>query len=121
MIQVDTLVVVDGIIDTRRGKPQIIANSFERIESLREKYQDKIQLQLDIDTSRIDHDDLEKIAALFEQHKGQTNVSLNVLSSEAKKPFAMHVRKFVIDPSDELLKGLKLVIGEESVILRRSK
>ncbi|HEX6981840.1 MAG TPA: DNA polymerase III subunit alpha [Balneolaceae bacterium] len=121
MIQVDTLVVVDGTIDTRRGKPQIIANSFERIESLREKYQDKIQLELDIDTSRINNGDLEKVAALFEQHKGQTNVSLNVLSCEAKKPFAMHVRKFVIDPNDELLKGLKSVIGEESVVLSRSK
>ncbi|HET6527425.1 MAG TPA: DNA polymerase III subunit alpha, partial [Balneolaceae bacterium] len=121
MIQVDTLVVVDGTIDTRRGKPQIIASSFERIESLREKYQDKIHLQLDIDTSRLENDDLEKIAGLFEQHKGQTNVSLNVLSSEAKKPFAMHVRKFVIDPNDELLGRLRSVIGDESVVLRRNK
>src|SRR5699024_9502619 len=103
MIQVDTVVVIDGNIDTRRGEPQIIANSFDRIESMREKYQDQIELKLDIDTSRIEDNELRQMAELFRQHQGQTNVRFNVLSKEAKRPFAMHVRKFVIDPNDELL------------------
>ncbi|WP_372639263.1 DNA polymerase III subunit alpha, partial [Fodinibius sp.] len=120
MIQVDTLVVVDGSIDTRRGKPQIIANSFERIESMREKYQDQIELKLDIDTSQVDQEELHEMANLFEQNQGQTNVRFNVLSKEAKRPFAMHVRKFVVDPNDELLGGLKSLLGKESVALKRS-
>jgi DNA polymerase-3 subunit alpha len=120
MIQVDTLVVVDGHIDTRRGHPQIIANNFERIASMREKYQDQIELKLDIDTNYIEEEDLEQMADLFKQHQGQTDVRFNVLSSEAKRPFAMHVRKFVIDPNDELLGGLKSLIGEEAVSLTRT-
>ncbi len=120
MIQVDTLVVVDGSIDTRRGKPQIIANSFERIESMREKYQDQIELKLDIDTTQIDEEELHQMADLFQKHQGQTNVRFNVLSKEAKRPFAMHVRKFVIDPNEELLKGLKTLLGDESVALSRN-
>lgn len=120
MIQVDTLVVVDGSIDTRRGKPQIIANSFERIESMREKYQNQIELKIDIDTSQVDEEQLHRMADLFEQHQGETNVRFNVLSKEAKRPFAMHVRKFVVDPNDELLGGLKSLVGNESVNLRRN-
>lgn len=119
MIQVDTLVVVDGHIDTRRGHPQIIANKFERIESMREKYQDQMELKLDIDTNYINEEDLERMAELFRQHRGQTNVRFNVLSSEAKRPFAMHVRKFVVDPNEELLEGLKTLIGNDSVSLNR--
>jgi len=120
MIQVDTLVVVDGHIDTRRGHPQIIANKFERIESMREKYQDQIELKLDIDTNYINDGDLEEMAALFREHQGQTNVRFNVLSKEAKRPFAMHVRKFVIDPNEELLDNLRSLIGEDAVALNRS-
>lgn len=119
MIQVDTLVVVDGHIDTRRGHPQIIANKFERIESMREKYQDQIELKIDIDTNYIDNEDLEQMAELFQRHQGQTNVRFNVLSSEAKRPFAMHVRKFVVDPNEKLLTGLKSLIGEDAVALGR--
>ncbi len=120
MIQVDTLVVVDGSIDTRSGQPKIIANSFERIESMREKFQDKLELKLDIDTNYVTEDELEEMATLFKEHQGKTNVRFNVLSSEAKRPFAMHVRKFVVDPNEELLGGLKSIIGEDSVALAKS-
>lgn len=120
MIQVDTLVVVDGTIDTRRGKPQIIANSFERIESMREKFQNKIELELDINTKEIDDEELQQMAVLFENNQGQTSVRFNVLSKEAKRPFAMHVRKFVVEPNEELLGGLKSLIGDEAVRLEKT-
>jgi DNA polymerase-3 subunit alpha len=119
MIQVDTLVVVDGNLDTRSGQPKIIANSFERIESMREKFQDKIELMLDINTDQISDEELQQMATLFQKHQGQTNVRFNVLSSEAKRPFAMHVRKFVIDPNEELMAGLKSLVGEEAVTLKK--
>jgi len=120
MIQVDTLVVVDGSIDTRSGQPKIIANSFERIESVREKFQDKLELKLDIDTNYVTEDELHEMAGLFREHQGKTNVRFNVLSSEAKRPFAMHVRKFVVDPNEELLGNLKSLIGDEAVNLAKS-
>lgn len=119
MIQEDTRVVVDGNFDSSRGKLQVIANGFERIESMREKHQDQIELKLDIDTNYIDEYDLKRMAQLFQENQGQTNVRFNVLSSEAKRPFVMHVRKFVIDPNEELLNGLKSIIGEEAVALNR--
>jgi len=119
MIQEDTRVVIDGSFDSSRGKLQVIANNFERIESMREKYQDQIELQLDIDTNYVSEADLKTMAELFQQHQGQTNVSFNVLSKEAKRPFKMHVRKFVIDPNDELLDGLKSLIGDDAVELHR--
>lgn len=120
MIQVDTLVVVDGHVDKRSGQPKIIAKSLERIESMREKYQDKIELKLDIDTAAVTDKDLHQMASLFGKHKGQTNIRFNVLSQEAKRPFAMHARKFVIDPNEELLFELKNIIGEDAVALTKS-
>ncbi len=120
MIQVDTLVVVDGHIDTRNGPTKIIANSLERIESMREKYQDQIELQLDINTSTITEEELRDMAELFSQHKGETGIQFKVISEEAKRPFAMHSRKFVIDPNEELLDGLKDIIGRDAVALKKT-
>ncbi|MDX1671928.1 MAG: DNA polymerase III subunit alpha [Balneolaceae bacterium] len=120
LIQVDTLVLIQGHIDTRSGDPKIIARSFERIENLRDKFQGQIELQLDIDTNMVSDSDLEDMAALFKNHKGETNVRFNVISPEAKRPFAMHVRKFVIDPNEELIGSLKNIVGEDSVTLMRA-
>ncbi len=120
MLQVDTLVVIDGTTDSKSGQPKIIANSFERIESMREKYQDQLELRLEIDTSSVDEEELERMAALFGEHRGETSVRFNVISEEAKRPFAMHVRKFVVDPTEELLGELRGLVGEDAVALAKS-
>lgn len=120
LIQVDTLVVIDGSLDTRSGQPKIIANSFERIESMREKFQHKISLNVEIDTNILTDEDLQKIADLFHQNQGEANVQFNVLSSEAKRPFAMHVRKFVVEPNQELLTELKTLLGDDAVMLAKT-
>src|SRR5699024_1667000 len=80
----------------------------------------QIELKLDIDTSRIEQQELHDMAQLFEQHQGETNVRFNVLSKEAKRPFAMNVRKFVVDPNNELVAGLESILGQEAVALKRN-
>ncbi len=120
-IKVDNRVLIEGKKDARRGKVQIISRSFERLESLREKMQHKLSMQLDIDTHFVTDDDLEQMVQLFKNHKGETNIRFNVLSKEAKRPFAMHVRKFVVEPNEELMSGLKNLVGDEAVSLVKSQ
>lgn len=117
-IQVDNRVMVEGVKDARRGKLQIISKSFERLESLREKMQHKLSMKIDIDTQFITNSDLEQMAALFQNNKGETNIHFNVMSKEAKRPFAMHVRKFVVEPNEELITGLKNLVGEDAITLK---
>jgi DNA polymerase-3 subunit alpha len=87
---------------------------------MREKYQDRIELQLDIDTSSVTEEELQQMAHLFTENQGETNIQFNVMSPEAKRPFAMHSRKFVIDPTEELLNELKSLIGEDAVALKKT-
>ncbi len=119
-IQVDNRVLIEGKKDAKRGKLQIIAKSFERLESLRGKMQHELTMNVDIDTHFVSDEDLEQMAALFNEHKGETNIHFNVLSKEAKRPFAMNVRKFVVEPNEELLTGLKMLIGEDAVRLSKT-
>jgi DNA polymerase-3 subunit alpha len=66
------------------------------------------------------NDEIQQMATLFEQHQGETNIELNVLSAEAKRPFAMHVRKFVVEPNEELMSGLESILGKEAVALTKN-
>ncbi len=119
LLKPDTLVAVEGNVDTSRGDPKIIAKSFDRIENLREKNQGKIKLHLDLKTDQLENDDLKRLSDLFDQNRGNTHVSFKVHSREAGI-FDMNVRKFVIDPNEELLKQLKSLVGKEHVKLYKT-
>jgi DNA polymerase III subunit alpha len=120
LIAPDTVVMLEGSISKRDEPPKIIANSMERVENLREKFQAKLQLKLRFKTDDMSKDDFHQIATLFSIHKGETPVRIVVDSGFAKKPLRMNVRKFVVEPNNDLLKGLRNIIGEESVQLQRS-
>ncbi|MEX2599993.1 MAG: DNA polymerase III subunit alpha [Balneolaceae bacterium] len=120
MIQVDTVVMIEGVVDKRDSQPKVIANSFERVENLREKFQNQLELMISLETDQLTRDELHKMASLFSVHKGSTPVRFQVYSKAVEEPFMMNVRKFVVDPSNELLAGLRDLIGEEAVGLIRS-
>ncbi len=119
MIAPDTILMIDGSISKKDGAPKIIANSMERVESLREKFQSQLELSIRLQTGDLSKDDLHQMATLFSLHKGETTVRLVVKSNHAKKPINMNVRKFVVEPSNELLKELREIVGKESVKLAR--
>ena len=74
-------------------------------------------MQISLSTEHLTRTDLEKMAKLFQSHKGQTTVSFRVKSVAGPNPLNMTMRKFVVDPSNELLKGLRAIVGESSVSL----
>ena len=117
LIEVDNVVYITGRFSKRdRGNSMIVTN-MERIENLREKFQDKLRLKLNIKTAELSSNDLTQMETLFELNKGTTMVKLHVLSNDANGPIKMNLRNFVVEPSDELLKGLRDVLGENSVEL----
>lgn len=117
LIEVDNVVYITGRYSKRdRGNSMIVTN-MERIENLREKFQDKLRLKLNLKTEDLSSNDLTQMETLFELNKGTTMVKLNVHSAEANGPIKMNLRNFVVDPSDELLNGLRDVLGEDSVEL----
>ncbi|REL24677.1 DNA polymerase III subunit alpha [Rhodohalobacter sp. SW132] len=116
----DTIVLLDGTLSLRGGQPKIMANTLERVQNLREKFQNQLMLKLRLETSLLTKDDLNEMATLMSIHKGETPVTLRVLSKHAKGPLNMSVRKFVVEPNNELLNGLRNIVGKESVQLTRT-
>lgn len=118
LIMPDTLVVIEGSVDTRSGVPKVIANVIDRIENLREKNQSRIQLRLKIYTEEISTDELKTIARLFEENRGKTPVAFDVISPNNPR-LKMRSRQFAIDPADVLVRELRSIVGEEKVVFER--
>lgn len=114
LIMVDNLVVVDGTADNASGQPKVIVRNMDRLENLREKNQGRIRLRLRMFTDSLQTDQLRELGILFSNHKGQTPIAIDVYSN-APTPLRMNVRKFVVDPSDVLMKQVRSILGSENV------
>lgn len=121
LIAPDTVILIEGTISQRDSQPKIIANSLERVENLREKFQSQLQLNIRLDTSEISEGDLQEMATLFGSFNGETPVKLQIKSAHSTKPIKMNVRKFVVEPTNDLMQGLRNVVGHESVHLMNNK
>ncbi|GAB5407897.1 MAG: DNA polymerase III subunit alpha [Balneolaceae bacterium] len=117
LLEVDNVIYFTGRYSMRDRGNSLIVMNMERVENLREKFQDRLRLKLDISTDGLSSEDLHQMQTLFELNKGTTMVKMAVHSKEATAPIKMNIRNYVIEPNDELLKGLKKVLGEEAVEL----
>ena len=114
LLQQDNLVVVDGTVDNQSGQPKIIVRMMDRIENLRDKNKGKFRIKLTLDLDEIVGEDIQKLAGVFSTHKGVTPVALEIRSSSSR-PLKMNVRKFVVDPSDQLIREVREILGSENV------
>lgn len=119
LLQVDNVVFVNGYTDSRGGDTKIIAQTFDRIENLRDKNQKNLRLRIRLDLDHVEHEQLTALSKLFDQNRGSAHVALDVTGPEAGH-LRMRARKFVVDPSNELLAGLRKVIGHHSVTLEKT-
>ena len=117
LMQADTIVMIQGEINRRDAQPKIIAKSMERVENLREKFQSKLSLRLQLDTGDLTGDELQSIATLFSLHKGETSVKFYIKSNGTGESLTMNVRKYVVEPNNALLQSLREIVGKESVAL----
>ncbi len=120
LIKTDNIVVVDGRMGVESGQAKMFANSFDRIENLREKNQSRIQTNLILHTNELNDIDIKQLADLCMHHKGQCNVKLHVHTPIQGKALRLTARKFVVNPSDEFLKEARKIIGRENVKLTKN-
>ncbi|TVQ66104.1 MAG: DNA polymerase III subunit alpha [Balneolaceae bacterium] len=121
LIAPDTIVMLEGALSKREEPPKIIASSMERVQNLREKYQKELELLLMLNTGELSRDDLNQMASLFSLHKGETPVRFHIMTEFSENPLNMNVRKFVVEPNNDLLSGLRELLGPKAVRLKKSR
>ena len=117
-LEEDNCLYIKGIMRTDRGAPQLMAESIDRAENLREKHQKKLCVVARLETSRASVDTLDELESLFKRHKGEAQMEFSLYSQASDRPLQLRARNLVIDPNDELLASLEELLGEDSIELR---
>src|SRR5690554_6495203 len=118
LLDVDNVVYITGKYQIRERGNSVVVTNVERVENLLERFQDRLRLKIDVNTDGLTVDDLQKMETLFQLNRGNTTIQMAVHSKEANAPIKMNVRNFVVEPTNELLKGLRDVLGEDNVELQ---
>lgn len=117
-LEEDNCLYIKGIMRTDRGTPQLMAESIDRAENLREKHQKRLCVVARLETSRASADTLDELESLFKKHKGEAQMEFSLYSQVSDRPLQLRARNLVIDPNDELLASLEELLGEDSIELR---
>jgi DNA polymerase-3 subunit alpha len=119
LIHPDTLVFIEGNTDTKGGQPKVIVRTMERIENLRDRNAAKIRIRIQVKTDDLAADDIKAAAELFLANKGMCPVGLTV-HSKHPQPLRMNARRHVVNPSDDLLRELRVMFGTDNVWLEKA-
>ncbi len=118
LLQEDNCLYIKGVMRTDRGAPQLMAESMDRAENLREKHQKRVCIVARLETDRASQDILDELESLFKKHKGEAQMEFSLYSQASERPLQLRARNVVIDPNDELLSSLEELLGEDSIELR---
>ncbi len=111
----DNLVLIQAKISKRDEQVRIYVNNMERLESVRDNNLGKLRVRLKLRTDEISVMDLETITGLLKSSKGKVPVSLDIYTPTIARPIRMNARKYVIDPTDDLISEIRAILGEECV------
>lgn len=119
LIQADTLLIMDAEVSNYQGNLKLVARNLERLESAREKREQDILIQFFIKAREMDSSQLNELAQLCDQYRGQASLKINVQYNGNNDVMRMNARSFRLSPQEEFLKACRHILGEANVVLTR--
>ncbi len=114
-IKVDEVVLVTGTTEMRGGAVSIKAQDVMPMWKAREQFVKSIVIRLDLD--RAGAAIVPQLADLCEENRGMVKLYFDLVGAEFPQPARMRVRKFVVDPTPQLMQGLTRLVGRPNISL----
>ncbi|MGG0719766.1 DNA polymerase III subunit alpha [Robertmurraya massiliosenegalensis] len=117
VLQKGNIVLIEGKMDLRDGKKQFIIQSVYDVRKVIEEIKDKIgTLYLKIEKEKESTPILTRLKEIMKEHRGTVEV---VLFYESKERTIRLGKDDRVNPSENCLNELKLLLGERNVILKK--
>ena len=114
-LNVDDIVLVHGAVELRGGDVKIVAQDIIPMWKVREQLVKAIVLRLDADQVQVDQ--IEKLGALCDANRGTCKLYFEIISSDLPVgPQRIHSRKFVVEPTPQLIQGITRLFGRDNMI-----
>jgi DNA polymerase-3 subunit alpha len=116
-LRVDDVVMVNGEVEIRGGSVKIIGRDVLPMWKVREQLVKAIVVR--VHTERVDETIIDKLRLLCEENRGNCKLFFDLDAPDLPLgPQRIRSRKFVVDPTPELMAGMTRLFGKDNVILQ---
>ncbi len=115
-LKVDEIVLAIGHPEVRGGGLKVIVNDIYPMWKVRENLIKSIVLR--IQTDDIDVDRMKRFEKLCDENRGSCKLYFDIDASDLPKPQRVHSRKFVVEPTNELMAGMAQIFGRDNIVLQ---
>ncbi len=113
-LRVDEIVLVKGETEVRGGAVKIVAHDVIPMWKVREQLIQAIIVRIHIDLVNVEL--IEKLRDLCESNRGRCKLYFQIVDpGYAKSIPRLRSRKFVVDPTSELMQGISRLFGKENI------
>ena len=115
-LEVDEICMVKGSVEMRGGTVKIIVKDLTPMWKVREQLVESIILRLD--TEHVDVEHIERLSKLCEANPGHCKLYFDLkLPDLPNGRQRIRSRNFVVEPTPELMNGIKRMFGRDSIVL----
>ncbi|MEZ4701162.1 MAG: DNA polymerase III subunit alpha [Rhodothermales bacterium] len=115
-LKVDEIVLVRGNTDVRGGSVKIKVQDIVPMWKVRDQYIQGIVLRVDATSTELG--DIEALRDLCDANRGKCKLYFDIFAPELPGgKQRVHSRKYVVEPTPELMNGLSRLFGRDNVVL----
>jgi len=112
-LKVDEIVLIKGSLEMRGGTAKVIANDIAPMWKVREQMVKSLILRVSAAELRSEH--VEGLNTLVSEHRGSCKLYFDLISDADPKPCRILSRTAVIDPNEEMMRGLASIFGRRAI------
>lgn len=115
-LQVDEIVLVRGIPEMRGGSLKVIVQDILPMWKVRDQLVKSIVLRVtddDMDSAKIS-----ELRDLCDANRGKCKLYFDIDLPDLPEPQRIHSRKYVVEPTPDLMHGMSRLFGRENVVLQ---
>jgi len=116
-LEVDRILFVEGRVDRKREKPNIICDGLITLDQACDRLADKVFIRMD--SRDVTEKQILRIREICTTHKGKRPVYVNLLTEGGYRVSAVLDKKLSVRPDVEFCRKLESVVGPENVRLTR--
>jgi DNA polymerase-3 subunit alpha len=114
-LQVDEIVIAKGRPEVRGGGLSIIVQDVLPMWKVREQMVKSIVVRVDAESLAVEA--INQLRELCDANRGSVKLYFDIASVDMPAPQRVHARKFVVDPTPDLMRGLTRLVGPGNVVV----
>jgi DNA polymerase-3 subunit alpha len=114
-LQVDEIVIAKGRPEVRGGGLKIIVQDVLPMWKVREQMVKSIVVRVDAESLAVEA--INQLRELCDANRGSVKLYFDIASGDLAQPQRVHARKFVVEPTPDLMRGLTRLVGPGNVVV----